>query len=80
MANKYYIKMSVDFCGEITADSQEEAEQLAWTKWGDTSDAEISYDGVRSIKADDLGEICQECEQVSDDCDCEQDEEEGEAE
>ena len=72
--------MSVDFCGEITADSREEAEQLAWDKWGANSDAEISYDGVRSINADDLGEICQECDQVEDDCDCEQDEEEGEAE
>ena len=70
MPNKYYIKMSVDFAGEIVAESQEEAEKLAWDKWGENSDAEISYDGVRSIKAEDMGEICEECDQVEDECDC----------
>jgi len=69
--------MKIDFQGEIIAESQEEAEQLAWDKWGENSDAEISYDGVASIKVDDLGEICDNCEEVQDNCECE---EEGEAE
>ena len=77
MANKYNIKMKIDFQGEIIAESQEEAEKLAWDKWGENSDAEISYDGVASIKVDDLGEICDNCEEVQDNCECE---EEGEAE
>lgn len=68
--NKYYIKMSVDFCGEIVAESQEEAEKLAWDKWGENSDAEISYDGVRSINAEDMGEICEDCEQMQAECEC----------
>jgi len=77
--SKFNVKVRVDFQGEIVAESQEEAESLAWDKWGVDSDAEIGYDGVYSIEADDLGEICEECDQTPDDCECEE-EEEGEAE
>jgi hypothetical protein len=80
MANKYNIKMRIDFQGEIEAESEAEAEALAWTKWGANSDDEISYDGVYSIDVDDLGEICAECDQGADQCECEEEEEEGEAE
>jgi hypothetical protein len=46
---KYYVEMRIDFAGEIEADSKEEAEQLAWTSWGDTMDSPIVYDSVYSI-------------------------------
>jgi len=78
--NRYYIKMSVNFEGEIDADSKEEAEQKAYSGWGENSDALVPYEGVNSIHADDLGELCEECDQVLDECDCERDEEEDEAE
>jgi hypothetical protein len=46
---KYYVKMKIDFAGEIEADSREDAEAKAWTSWGDTMDSEITYDGVYDI-------------------------------
>ena len=47
---KYYVEMMVEFSGEIEADSREQAEELAWTSWGDTIDSEITYSGVYSIE------------------------------
>ena len=41
---RYYVQMKVDFAGEIEAESEEDAEQKAWTAWGDTSDCDIQYD------------------------------------
>lgn len=75
--NKYYIKMKIDFAGYIEAESEAEAEEKAWTAWGDTADSDVQYDGVYSIDVDDLGEICEECENGAEECDCEEDEEEG---
>ena len=46
---RYYVKMRIDFAGELEAESKEAAEALAWTSWGDTMDNEITYDGVYSI-------------------------------
>lgn len=46
---RYYVQMRIDFAGTIEADSAEDAEQKAWTAWGDTSDCDIQYDGVYSI-------------------------------
>ncbi len=51
---KYYVKMRIDFAGEIEAESEEAAEQLAWTSWGDTMDNEITYDGVYSIDVEEI--------------------------
>jgi hypothetical protein len=51
---KYYVKMRIDFNGEIEADSEEQAEELAWTSWGDTIDSEITYDGVYSIDVEEI--------------------------
>ena len=48
--------MKVDFAGEIEADSKEQAEELAWTSWGDTYDNPITYDGVYSIDVEELDE------------------------
>jgi hypothetical protein len=50
MMTKYYVEMMVEFSGEIEADSREQAEELAWTSWGDSMDNEITYDGVYSIE------------------------------
>lgn len=46
---RYYVKMRIDFAGEIEADTENQAEDLAWTSWGDTMDNAITYDGVYSI-------------------------------
>lgn len=51
---RYYVKMRIDFDGEIEAESMHEAEQLAYKSWGDSMDNDITYDGVYSI---DLEEI-----------------------
>ena len=51
---KYYVKMRIDFDGEIEADSMHEAEQLAHTSWGDTMSSDITFDGVYSIDLDEL--------------------------
>jgi hypothetical protein len=46
---RYYVTIQVDFSGHIEADSEEEAEQKAWTAWGDTMDNDLTYDGVNDI-------------------------------
>ena len=51
---KYYVKMRIDFAGELEAESEEAAEKLAWTSWGDTMDNEITYDGVYSIDVEEM--------------------------
>ena len=53
---KYQIDMMVQFSGEIEADSEEHAEQLAWTSWGETYDSPVTYDGVYSIDVEALDE------------------------
>jgi len=78
--NKYEVKMSVNFYGEIEAESQAEAEDIAYSAWGENSDAVMGYDSVEYVKAKDMGEICEDCEQVQDDCDCNEDEDESEGE
>ena len=51
---RYYVKMRIDFAGELEAESAEAAEQLAYTSWGDTMDNEITYDGVYDIDVEEL--------------------------
>jgi hypothetical protein len=53
---RYYVKMRIDFDGEVEADSKEEAEQLAYTSWGDSMDNDITYDGVYDIEVDEIEE------------------------
>ena len=53
---RYYVKMRIDFAGEIEASSKEAAEQLAYTSWGDTMDNEITYDGVYDIDVEEREE------------------------
>lgn len=51
---KFYVKMSVAFSGEIEAENEAEAEKLAWTSWGDTLDADITYEGVDEISVEEI--------------------------
>lgn len=53
---KYYVKMRIDFAGEIEAESETAAETLAWTSWGDSMDNDITYDGVYSIDVEEIEE------------------------
>lgn len=53
---KFYVKMTVAFAGEIEADTEAEAEKLAWTSWGDTLDADLTYDGVDEISVEEIEE------------------------
>lgn len=51
---RYYVEMRVDFAGEIEAESRADAEDKAWTAWGENADAELQYDGVYSIEVEEL--------------------------
>jgi hypothetical protein len=53
---KFYVGMRIDFAGEIEADSKEQAEELAWTSWGENLDSPITYDGVYSIDVEEVEE------------------------
>ncbi len=50
---KYYVKVQVCYDGEIIADSEQQAEDLAWSAYyGD--DATLQYDSVYSIDVEEL--------------------------
>lgn len=53
---KFNVTMTIEFAGEIEADSEHEAEQLAWTSWGDTYDNPIQYQCVESIDVEEIEE------------------------
>ena len=53
---RYYVNMMIEFSGEIEADNEEDAEQKAWTSWGDTMDSDITYSNVDSIEVEELEE------------------------
>ena len=63
---KYQIEMMIEFSGEIEAESEEAAEQLAWTSWGETYDSPITYDGVYSIDVEAIDEDEDEEEESED--------------
>lgn len=48
---KFYVTTLVTFCGEVEAESREEAEQKGW-EWED----ELMYDGVFEITVEELEE------------------------
>lgn len=60
---RFNVEMRIDFQGEIEAESAEEAERLAWTSWGDNSDAPITYDNVYSIDVEEIEEDEEEGEE-----------------
>jgi hypothetical protein len=49
---QYYVEVRVDFSGYLEAENAEEAEQKAFTAWGE----ELGYDGVYSVDVDDSEE------------------------
>ena len=49
---RYQVTMTVEFMGEIEASSVDQAEQIAWTAWGEGSDATLTYSGVDDIDVD----------------------------
>ena len=49
---QYYVEVRVDFSGYLEADSEEEAEQKAFSAWGE----ELGYDGVYSVEVESLWE------------------------
>lgn len=53
---RYYVEMTVNFSGEIEADSKEHAEELAWREWGIETSNSISYDSVDSIEVEEVEE------------------------
>lgn len=53
---KYNVTMTIEFAGEIEADSEAHAEELAWTSWGDTYDNPIQYQCVESIDVEEIDE------------------------
>ena len=65
---KYEVKVMVEFQGEIYADSEQEANDIAYSGWSEKAGADISYYGVYSTSA----------EEIDDEDDSEYDEEEEE--
>jgi hypothetical protein len=45
----YQVSITVEYSGELEADSKEHAEELAWTSYGDNDGSDLSYFGVDSI-------------------------------
>jgi hypothetical protein len=45
---QYYVEVRVDFSGYLEAESAEDAEQKAFSAWGE----ELGYDGVYSVEVE----------------------------
>jgi hypothetical protein len=70
---KYEVKIQVNYVGEIEANSEAEAEQMAWSAYyGD--DPVLEYDSVEYIEVDEMPH-CEECDNPEEDCECEPEEE-----
>ena len=50
----YYVKVMVEFAGEVHADSQQEAESFAYDNWSANAGDQIQYNGVYSTDADEI--------------------------
>lgn len=73
---KYNVKVQVNYEGDIYANSEAEAEEMAWhSYYGD--DATVTYDSVESIEVDEY-DHCEECDNPEEDCECEVEEEQEE--
>ena len=70
---KYYVTIQVNYSGELEANSEQEAEQLAWTSYYDHN-APLQYDSVEEITVEELPH-CEVCDNPDDECECEEDEE-----
>jgi hypothetical protein len=45
----YQVSITVEYNGELEADSKEHAEELAWTSYGDNDGSDLNYFGVDEI-------------------------------
>jgi hypothetical protein len=45
---QYYVEVRVDFSGYLEAESEDEAEQMAFSAWGE----DLGYDGVYSVEVE----------------------------
>jgi hypothetical protein len=69
---RYEVKIQVNYSGDIEANSEAEAEELAWSAYyGDN--AVLQYESVESIEVDEY-DHCEECDNPEDECECEPEE------
>ncbi len=62
---KYYVKIQVNYAGEIEANTEKEAEELAWSAYYG-EDAVLEYDSVESIEVEEVEEEEEEEEEEED--------------
>jgi len=70
--NKYYVQIQVNYDGYLEANSEQEAEQLAWSSYYGENPA-LEYDSVEDIKVEELVncDTCGECmEEPYNECEC----------
>lgn len=73
---KYNVKIQVNYEGDLWANSEEEAERMAWhSYYGE--DPALTYDSVEEIEVDEY-DHCEECDHTEDECECEEEGEEDE--
>jgi hypothetical protein len=48
---KYYVKVMVEYSGDVEAESEKEAEEMGWD-----FDGQLAYDGVYSIEVEEIEE------------------------
>jgi hypothetical protein len=65
----YYVKVMVEFAGDIHADNEKEAEDFAYANWSANSGDQISYFGVYSTDAEEI-EADDYLDNCPDDSDC----------
>jgi hypothetical protein len=53
---KFDVTVQVNFTGEIEADTEEQAEQMAHTAWGENFDAVLRYESVESVELEEIEE------------------------
>lgn len=63
----YYVKVMVEFAGEVHADSEKEAEDFAYSNWSANAGDQIQYYGVYSTDAEEC-EANDELENCPADC------------
>lgn len=51
---KYYVTLTAEFAGEIEAETEAQAEEMAWTSWGVSMDDLLMYQCVDSIEVEEL--------------------------
>lgn len=74
---RYEVKIQVNYIGDIEANSEAEAEEMAWhSYYGDN--ATLQYDSVESIEVDEY-DVCDTCGNDEQEyCECEPEEEDNE--